>query len=276
MPATAPRPEERQQFLSFFLAGEEYGVEILRIREVVEYQRLTTVPTTPSWVRGVMNLRGTVVPVLDLAAKFQRTETRVEKQTCIVIFEVDLEGDPTPVGVMIDKVGRVLELSEGEIQQPPAVGSPVRPELLDGIGMPDEKPIALLNIQRVLTEDELTAAVAGTEALDAAGDQPKALPKDKTKTKAQSKEKTKAKAKTAPKTPRKPKPRQKSKPQPPASPAPPKKPAASAPDTTQATPKGAGKKAPEPSAPDRSGSTGSGGTGTGKTGEGSPGSEPGT
>jgi len=167
MPASAPAPEERQQFLSFHLAGEEYGVEILRIREVVEYQRLTPVPTTPEWVRGVMNLRGTVVPVLDLAAKFQQEPTRVEKLTCIVIFEVELEGEPTPVGVMIDRVGRVLELAEGEIQEPPAFGSPVRKDLLEGIGMVDETPIAILNIQKVLTEDELAVAVAGSEDADA-------------------------------------------------------------------------------------------------------------
>ena len=162
MTASAPRPEEQQQYLSFHLAGEEYGVEILSIREVVEYQRLTPVPTTPDWVRGVMNLRGTVVPVLDLGAKLQRQPTQVEKLTCIVIFEVDLDGEATPVGVMIDRVGRVLELTADEIQEPPAFGSPVRPELLEGIGMVDEAPIAILNIQKVLTEDELAVVVAET------------------------------------------------------------------------------------------------------------------
>ena len=164
MPVTERRRAEGQQFLSFYFGGEEYATEILRVREVVEYQRLTPVPTTPAWVRGVMNLRGTVVPVLDLAAKLQQGETAVEKHTCIVIFEVDLAGDPTPMGVMIDLVGRVLELQEDEIQDPPDFGSPVRIELLEGLGMVEDKPVPILDIQKVLTEDELAATVAGTEA----------------------------------------------------------------------------------------------------------------
>lgn len=170
MPATETRPEDGQQYLSFFFAGEEYATEILRIREVVEYQRLTPVPTTPAWVRGVMNLRGTVVPVLDLAIKLQQTETPVEKLTCIVIFEVDLEGEPTPVGVMIDQVGRVFELRDDQIHEPPAFGSPVRPELLEGIGMIDDKPVPVLHIQKVLTEDELAATVAETDAAVVGGE----------------------------------------------------------------------------------------------------------
>lgn len=164
MPVTERRLEEGQQFLSFYFGGEEYATEILRVREVVEYQRLTPVPTTPAWVRGVMNLRGTVVPVLDLAAKLQQGETAVEKLTCIVIFEVDLAGESTLMGVMIDLVGRVLELQEDEIQEPPDFGSPVRIELLEGLGMVEDKPVPILDIQKVLTEDELAAAVAGTEA----------------------------------------------------------------------------------------------------------------
>lgn len=163
MPLTEPHREEGQQFLSFFFGGEEYAAEILRIREVVEYQRLTPVPTTPPWVRGVMNLRGKVVPVLDLAAKLQQGETPVEKLTCIVIFEVELAGEPTPMGVMIDVVGRVLELRAEEIQEPPDFGSPVRIDLLEGLGMVDDKPIPILDIQKVLTEEELVATVTSTE-----------------------------------------------------------------------------------------------------------------
>lgn len=166
MPATEPRREEGQQFLSFFFGDEEYAADILRIREVVEYQRLTPVPTTPAWVRGVMNLRGTVVPVLDLAAKLHQGETTVEKLTCVVVFEIDLEREPMPIGVMIDRVGRVLELQPDDIQEAPAFGSKVRTELLHGLGMVDDQPIPILDIQRVLTEDELAAAVAGTEPGD--------------------------------------------------------------------------------------------------------------
>lgn len=168
MPLTEARREEGEQFLSFHLGGEEYAVGILSIREVVEYQRLTPVPATPPWVRGVMNLRGTVVPVLDLATRLRRGETAVERLTCIMIFEVDLEGEPTPVGVLIDAVGRVIELTADAIQEPPPFGSPVRAELLVGLGMVGETPIPILDVQRVLTGEELATAVAGAAAVEPA------------------------------------------------------------------------------------------------------------
>ena len=164
------RDEDGQQYLSFYLGGEEYAVEILRIREVVEYERLTPVPTTPDWVRGVMNLRGTVVPVLDLARKLIDLGTEVAKTTCIVIFDVDHEGELAAMGVMIDAVGRVLELAEEQVQEPPAVGCPVRIDLLEGMGMVDDRPIPILDIQRVLTEKELGEVAVGVDAeSDAAG-----------------------------------------------------------------------------------------------------------
>jgi purine-binding chemotaxis protein CheW len=181
MPESAPRSDERQQYLSFFFAGEEYGAEILTVREVVEYQRLTAVPTAPEWVRGVMNLRGAIVPVLDLATKLHRSGTAVAKLTCIVIFEVELDGEAIPVGVLIDAVGRVFELGADEIQEPPALGSPVRPDLLVGLGIVEETPIALLNVQKVLTEAELVEAVAAAEGseVEPEASAPKAGPSEK-------------------------------------------------------------------------------------------------
>ncbi len=196
MPVSAPRPDERQQYLSFFFAGEEYGAEILSVREVVEYQRLTAVPTAPEWVRGVMNLRGAIVPVLDLAAKLHRTETPIAKLTCVVIFEIELDGEAIPVGVLIDAVGRVLELGADEIQEPPTLGSPVRPDLLVGLGIVDETPIALLNVQKVLTEDELAEAVAGAAAAEAPAEGPEA---GASKAKPRSKARKPAKPRTKPK-----------------------------------------------------------------------------
>lgn len=157
------RDEDGQQYLSFYLGGEEYAVDILRIREVVEYERLTPVPTTPDWVRGVMNLRGTVVPILDLARKLTDRATEVAKTTCIVIFDVDHEGEVAAMGVMIDAVGRVLELGEEQVQEPPAFGCPVRVDLLQGMGMIDDRPIPILDIQRVLTERELGEVAVGLD-----------------------------------------------------------------------------------------------------------------
>ena len=153
-----------EQCLTFTLAGEEYGVGILQIREIVEYETLTRVPQTPSWIRGVMNLRGTVVPVIDLAVKFGLPDTEVTPRTCVVIVEADLEGELTLMGVLVDAVVRVLDLTPGEVEEPPAFGTRVRVEFLLGVARVEDKLVLLLDIDRVLSLDELLAVAAAPAA----------------------------------------------------------------------------------------------------------------
>ena len=151
---------EQTQYLSFSLAGEEYAIGILRVREILEYDTVTTVPQTPPWIRGVINLRGSVVPVVDLAVKFGLPATPLTKRTCIVIVEVDLEGTQTVMGVMADAVSQVMDLAPQDIEAPPAFGTRVRVDYLRGMGKVGKKFVLLLDIDRVLSAAELAAGAA--------------------------------------------------------------------------------------------------------------------
>jgi purine-binding chemotaxis protein CheW len=154
---------EQTQYLTYYLAGEEYAVGILRVKEIIEYDTLTKVPGTPPFIRGVINLRGSVVPVVDLAVKFGLPETPVTKRTCIVIVEVDVEDERTVMGVVADAVSQVVDLSSREIEAPPSFGTRVRMDYLQGMGKVDKKFILILDIDRVLSGNEILAVAAASE-----------------------------------------------------------------------------------------------------------------
>lgn len=156
---------EQTQYLTYYLAGEEYAVGILRVKEIIEYDTLTKVPGTPPFIRGVINLRGSVVPVVDLAVKFGLPETPVTKRTCIVIVEVNVEDERTVMGVVADAVSQVMDLSSREIEAPPSFGTRVRMDYLQGMGKVDKKFILILDIDRVLSGNEILAVAAASEGL---------------------------------------------------------------------------------------------------------------
>ncbi len=162
---TSTAAVEQSQYLTFFIAGEEYAVGILRVKEIIQYDTLTTVPKTPPWVRGVINLRGGVVPVVDLALKFGLDETQITNSTCIVITEVDLDGEHerTVMGVLADSVSQVIDLRAGDVEAPPAFGTRIHVDYLKGLGKAGKKFVLMLDIDKVLSVDELlaTASVAG-------------------------------------------------------------------------------------------------------------------
>ena len=155
-----PETEEVAQYLSFFIAGEEYASPILRVKEIPQYETVTRIPTTPLWIRGVMNLRGSVVPVIDLALKFGLAETQVTKWTCAVIVETEIDGQRTVMGVMADAVSEVIDLRPEDIEPPPAFGTRVRVDYLTGMGKAGKKFVLLLDLDRVLSETELLSATA--------------------------------------------------------------------------------------------------------------------
>src|SRR5574337_946200 len=163
---------EQRQYLTFYLAGEEYGIGILRVKEILEYDTLTKVPTTPSFIRGVINLRGSVVPVVDLAVKFGLPATPVTKRTCIVIVEVALDGQPTVMGVLADAVSQVMDLTPADIEAPPAFGTRVKVDYLQGMGKVGKRFVLLLDADKVLSAPELLAAEAASEVLPAAAAPP--------------------------------------------------------------------------------------------------------
>jgi purine-binding chemotaxis protein CheW len=161
---------EQGQYLGFHVAGEEYAIGILRVREILEYDVVTKVPTTPPSIRGVINLRGSVVPVVDLAVKLGLPEIEVTKRTCIVVVEVNLSDQPTVMGVLADSVSQVIDLPASQVQPPPTFGTRVRVDCLLGMGQAGRKFVLLLDIDKLLSQDELAAAQSAAEAAASEGE----------------------------------------------------------------------------------------------------------
>lgn len=151
-------PNGPGQYLTFLLAGEEYGLPILQVREIITYQPITRVPSAPKAIVGVLNLRGAAVPVADLTRTFGLPQRPVTRQTCVVIVDVHHDGELTSVGLLVDSVRQVLELSPEEIRPPPAFGTPVRQEFLRGLGQLAQRFVLLLEAERVLSLEELRGA----------------------------------------------------------------------------------------------------------------------
>ena len=153
--------QEEGQYLTFLLGGEMFAVGILGIKEIIEYGSLTTVPMMPNFIRGVINLRGAVVPVVDLSARFGRTASDITRRSCIVIIEAGTDDEKQDVGVVVDSVSEVLEIPTSEIEPAPSFGSKIRAEFISGMGKVDGKFVIILDANRVLSVDEM-AMLAGT------------------------------------------------------------------------------------------------------------------
>ena len=147
--------QDQQQYLTFMLGGETYAMGILAIKEIIEYGNLTEVPRMPQFIRGVINLRGAVVPVIDMSARFGKQATQVTRRTCIVIIEVATGDETQDVGVMVDAVNAVLEIPPQEIEPPPTFGANIRADFIKGMGKVNGKFVIILNIQQVLSVDEM-------------------------------------------------------------------------------------------------------------------------
>ncbi len=146
------------QYLTFNLAEELFALDIGKVREVLDYTTVTRVPGTPEFMRGVINLRGSVVPVVDMRLKFGLPATEQGVNTCIIIVEVAVDGETTVLGAMADAVQEVLELEPDRIEPPPRIGTRLNIEFIRGMGRRDEEFMIILDIDRVFSLDELTAA----------------------------------------------------------------------------------------------------------------------
>lgn len=145
------------QYLTFMLGGDAYAIGILSIKEIIEYTPMTEVPLMPTCVRGVINLRGAVVPVMDLQVRFAQPASPVTKRTCIVIVELaSPEGDQV-MGVVVDAVNEVLDIDASDIEPPPAFGTAIRSDFISGMGKVRGKFVILLNVDCVLDLDDLQA-----------------------------------------------------------------------------------------------------------------------
>jgi purine-binding chemotaxis protein CheW len=155
-------PVEQKQYLTFMLGGEMFSIGmfsigILCIREIIWYSNLTEVPMMPACIRGVINLRGAVVPVMDLSNRFGKPATPVTKSTCIIIVEVQTqnEGERLSMGVVVDSVQAVLEIAASDIEPPPSFGAKIRSDFIEGIGKVSGKFVILLNVNNVLSMQEI-------------------------------------------------------------------------------------------------------------------------
>ena len=154
------------QFLTFLLGGEMFAMGILGIKEIIEYGSLTTVPMMPSFIRGVINLRGEVVPVVDLSARFGRGASDITRRSCIVIIEAQSNDEKQDVGVVVDSVSEVLEISTAEIEPVPSFGTKIRAEFISGMGKIDGKFVIILDVNRVLSVDDMAVLAGANTASD--------------------------------------------------------------------------------------------------------------
>ncbi len=152
--------DDQNQYLTFMLGGDVYAIGILAIKEIIEYGNLTEVPRMPAFIRGVINLRGSVVPVIDLAARFGKTPSTVSRRTCIVIIEVCHEDQQQVIGVMVDAVNEVLDIPAAEVEPAPSFGAKIRADFIRGMGKVEGKFVIILDVDHVLSVDEI-AELAG-------------------------------------------------------------------------------------------------------------------
>ncbi len=145
------------QYLTFVLGGEAYALGILNIKEIIDYGHLTEVPMMPAFVRGVINLRGSVVPVIDLSARFGKGSTAIAKRTGIVIVETghQADDDHQDIGIIVDAVNEVVDINRQDIEPPPSFGTGIRPDFISGMAKRDDKFIILLDVDKVLSVDEM-------------------------------------------------------------------------------------------------------------------------
>jgi purine-binding chemotaxis protein CheW len=148
------------QYLTFNLSDEVFAVDVGRVREILEITNITKVPQTPEFMRGVINLRGSVVPVIDMRLKFGMSETERTVNTCIVVVEVDMDGENIVLGALADSVQEVIEMEPSQIEAAPHIGTHLNTDFIKGMGKHNERFVMILDIDKIFSGDEL-AAVQG-------------------------------------------------------------------------------------------------------------------
>lgn len=144
------------QYLAFSLTGEIYAIPLLGVKEIIEYSGVTHIPTMPQFIRGVINLRGRVVPVMDLSSRFGEPATEIGDRTCIVILEQATDGRAQDMGVVVDSVNAVIDVDPGEIEPPPSFGAHIRVDFIQGMWKHQDRFVVILDLAKVLSVDEIT------------------------------------------------------------------------------------------------------------------------
>lgn len=151
------------QYLTFKLADEVFAVEVGKVREILEYTPITKVPRTPDYMRGVINVRGSVVPVLDLRLKFGMTATEQSIDTCINVLEIAFDEESVVLGALADSVQEVIELEPGQIEPAPRIGANIRADMIKGMGKRDNGFIMILDIDKVFSDIDMTGLTGGAD-----------------------------------------------------------------------------------------------------------------
>jgi purine-binding chemotaxis protein CheW len=144
-----------RQYLSFRLGEEIFAIDVTKTHEVLDYSPVTRVPQTPSFMLGVINLRGSVVPVIDLRLKFGMPGAEQTRDTCIIVMEVAVDGETSVIGARVDAVLEVMDLDEGEIEAPPRIGTKLKTEYIEGMANRGDRFMILLEIDRIFSSDEI-------------------------------------------------------------------------------------------------------------------------
>lgn len=153
---------DTRQYLTFKLADEIYAIDVANVREILEVGDITRIPQTPEYMRGVINLRGSVVPVMDMRLKFGMTQTEQSINTCIVVVEAEVEGDKLIVGALADSVQEVFEMEPGQIEPAPRMGTKLNTDFIRGMGKHDEQFIMILDIDMVFSAADITLQTSET------------------------------------------------------------------------------------------------------------------
>ncbi|NTV49643.1 MAG: chemotaxis protein CheW [Geobacteraceae bacterium] len=148
------------QYLTFNLSDEVFAVDVGRVREILEITSITKVPQTPEFMRGVINLRGSVVPVIDMRLKFGMSETERTVNTCIVVVEVDMDGESIVLGALADSVQEVIEMEASQIEAAPHIGTHLNTDFIKGMGKHNERFVMILDIDKIFSGDELVAVLS--------------------------------------------------------------------------------------------------------------------
>jgi purine-binding chemotaxis protein CheW len=148
---------EVAQFLTFQAGDETFAIEILDVKEIIEIEAITRVPMMPAFIAGIINLRGRVVPVIDLSKRLGRRQSSITKKTCIVLVEVSHKESSQTIGMMVDEVNEILEIDEHHTQPPPDFGTDLPTDFIRAMGRVDEKFIILLDVNHVLSVEDISA-----------------------------------------------------------------------------------------------------------------------
>lgn len=149
--------EDTLQYLTFSLGDEVFAMDIRSVREIIQHGAMTVVPLMPEFVRGIINLRGAVVPVIDLQSRFGRARAQVGKKTCVIIFDVGPDGDRVELGLLVDAVSEVIDIAAAQIEPPPQFGTSIAREFIRGLGKVGSEFIVILEPERALNIDDMVA-----------------------------------------------------------------------------------------------------------------------